>query len=679
MFKNLLILILVFVQLDCLAQSPWLQDRQIMELKEWSFRKGKLNYAEKFSLKDNNWEKVKLPHTYSMDAIEDIGYYKGHAWYRTVVEVPTSMSDGKVFLRFEAIGQEAEVYVNEKKVGKHIGAYSAFCYDITEHVRFGKSNLIAVNVNNAPSFKRIPVNDNLFNIYGGIYRPAYIFSTPKSNISPLHYASSGVFIELLENENNLAKLKISTHVNVNPESKEAAIEYTIKDADGKVVHSIKDQLKVEETNQVLTSIFEIKNPVLWQGRENPHIYTAEVKLRCDDTVDKVIETFGIRSFSFDPNYGCILNGEPYRLYGVCMHQEWEQVGPALLYEHHVKDMDLVDEIGATALRLSHYQHSEIVYNLADRKGIVAWAEIPFVHDYSGREGENAKHQLTELILQNYNHPSIFVWGLWNEVRAYHSPTEPCVGLTKELNEIAHKLDKTRLTTSASDRGMESNMGNISDLQAWNKYFGWYYGDYEDMAEWCDNSHKDYPNRPIGISEYGIGGNIHHQDALKLEKPVGNFFPEMEQTMYHELTWKIIKDRPFLWGTFVWNMFDFSVAGWNRGGIPSLNHKGLITFDRKTKKDAFYFYKANWSDEDVLYIAERRNDDRNSKSVSVKVYTNTDEVKLTINDKKVATKRLKSDINIITFDNVELILGDNVIAVESTDKKLKDEVKWTLLK
>ena len=331
-----------------------------------------------------------------------------------------------------------------------------------------------------------------------------------------------------------------------------------------------------------------------------------------------------------------------------MHQEWKQVGPALTKEQHITDMDLVDEIGATVLRLAHYQHSDIVYELSDKKGILTWAEIPFVHDYSGREGENAKQQLTELILQNYNHPSIFVWGLWNEVRALNSPDEPCVLLTKELNELAHKLDKTRITTSASDRGMVSNMGNITDLQAWNKYFGWYYGNYKDMGTWLDASHQAYPKRPLAISEYGVGGNIYHQDASKLEKPVGNYFPEMEQSNYHELTWKILKDRPYVWGTFVWNMFDFSVAGWNRGGIPSLNHKGLVTFDRAVKKDAFYFYKANWSEEPVLYIAERRNKERQTNLISVKVYTNLDEVALYVNSKK--NSHSKANIRHSCYEN-----------------------------
>jgi beta-galactosidase len=436
---------------------------------------------------------------------------------------------------------------------------------------------------------------------------------------------------------------------------------------------------LNDTNQVISSTVEIKNPILWNGRKNPHLYSVEAKLITENSMDPVVQNFGIRTYSFDANKGFILNNNPYRLYGVNMHQEWNQLGPALTESQHITDIDLVDEIGATAWRLAHYQHSDMVYELSDKKGILTWAEIPFVHDYSGREGENAKQQLTELILQNYNHPSIFVWGLWNEVRAHNSPEEPCVLLTKELNELAHTLDKTRLTTSASDKGMVSNMGNITDLQAWNKYFGWYYGDYKDMGTWLDASHQAYPERPLAISEYGIGGNIYHQDASKLEKPTGNYFPEMILSNYHELTWKILKDRPYVWGTFIWTMFDFSVAGWNRGGIPSLNHKGLVTFDRAVKKDAFFFYKANWSEEPVLYIAERRHKERPTNLISIKVYTNLDEVILYVNGNKTATEKLLSDIHVLTFENIKLAEGKNTITVVSKNKKLKDEVIWNLKK
>lgn len=677
MFRIIVLFLLFLVQNLCVGQVSFLQNRKTINLEEWSFRKGKLNYAEKFQISESDWKKVRVPHTYSMDAIENIGYYKGEAWYRTSVKIPISWQNECIFIRFEGVGQEAQVFVNEKKVGNHVGGYSAFCFEITDLIKLDKKNLIAVKVSNAPNFKRIPVDDNLFNHYGGIYRPVCVFSTPKCNISPTYYASPGLFVELKELKDNKAKLEIRTHISNTSNQKNAELDFTVKDASGKSLLFHKQQLDLNQSNQVAKSTLEIKNPILWNGRKDPYLYSVEAKLKTKNSVDSITQNLGIRTYSFDADKGFFLNNIPYRLYGVCMHQEWKQVGPALSKSQHIKDMELVHEIGATALRLAHYQHSDMTYQLTDEKGILVWTEIPFVHDYSGREGENAKQQLTELILQNYNHPSIFVWGLWNEVRAYQSPDEPCVLLTKQLNELAHQLDSTRPTISASDRGMESNMGNITDLQAWNKYFGWYYGDYNDMGSWLDKSHHDYPNRPLAISEYGVGGNIYQQDASKLEKPNGNYFPEIVQSNYHEITWKILKDRPYVWGTFIWNMFDFSVAGWNRGGIPSLNHKGLVTFDRKVKKDAFYFYKANWSKSPVLYIAERRHKDSHANLVSVKVYTNLDEVILYVNEEKIATQKMMSDIHVMKFENIKLALGTNIIMVKSKDKQIKDEVIWNL--
>lgn len=676
MFKIIPFFLIFLLQNPCNGQVSFLQNRDKINLQEWIFQKGKLNYAAKLLTSETNWEKVKVPHTYSMDAIEDIGYYKGEAWYRTTLEIPSSMLKERIFIRFEGVGQEAEVFVNEKNVGKHIGGYSAFCFEITNQVKIGKKNLIAVRVNNASNFKRIPVDDDLFNTYGGIYRPVCIFSTPNCNISPTYNASPGLFVELKELSKNNAKLEIRTHVSSPLINKNVQLEYTIKDANGNSVSSNKELFDLNQSNQVISSIIDIKKPILWNGRKNPYLYSVEAKLITENSIDRVTQYFGIRKYSFDANKGFLLNNENYSLYGVNMHQEWKQVGPALTEKQHITDMELVDEIGATALRLAHYQHSDIVYDLSDKKGILTWTEIPFVHDYSGREGENAKQQLTELILQNYNHPSIFVWGIWNEVTDLNNPNDPCVLLTKELNELAHKLDSTRPTTSASDKGMVSYMGNITDLQAWNKYFGWYYGDYKDMGPWLDASHKEFPERPLAISEYGVEANIYHQDVSKLEKPFGNYFPEMEQSKYHELTWKILKDRPYLWGTFIWTMFDMSVNVWNRGGIPHMNQKGLVTYDREVKKDAFYFYKANWSKEPVLYIAERRNDQRKTNLVSVKIYSNQEEVVLYVNDKKTATQKLKSDIDVIKFDSIKLAQGKNIITVFSKNKKLKDEVIWT---
>ena len=661
------------------AQVPCVKQRNFVNLTDWVFAKGVIYNAQKPNFNDSDWEKVAVPHTYSMDAIKEVGYYRGKAWYRTNINIPESMRGKQLFIRFEGVGHEATVYVNGKQQGAtHLGGYAAFCYDITQAAKVGANNQITVMVSNAPNYKRIPINDDLFNHYGGIYRPVQIFAAPKCNITPTYYASSGVFVELKKIEGELAKIEVRSHISNSTENPNATITYTVLDADDKAVTEKTQNIAVQG-DTVITETINIDKPKLWNGRKNPYLYSIDINLTQGDSQDKINQTFGLRTFEIEPAKGMFLNKKPYRVNGVCMHQEWQQVGPALTLEHHKKDMALIREIGATGLRLSHYQHSDITYQKADEMGLMVWAEIPFVHDYSGREGANAEQQLTELILQNYNHPSIYVWGLWNEVRAWDHADEACVTITKNLNTLANTLDPTRLTTSASDRDMIAPMTNLSNIQAWNKYYGWYYGEYEDMANWLDEEHKAYPKIPLGISEYGIGGNIYQQDTSQLEKPSGNYFPEPEQTKYHQLTWKVIQDRPFIWGTFIWNMFDFSVAGWNRGGIKNLNHKGLVTYDRSVKKDAFYFYKANWSNEPMVYIAEVRNTERTTARTQVKVFTNQEKVTLTLNGKKVATKKQSGVMNTIIFSAINLQEGKNIIEVSAQKDKeiIKHKAVWNL--
>ncbi|NME71062.1 glycoside hydrolase family 2 protein [Flammeovirga aprica] len=662
------------------AQVPFIKERKPIALTDWKFSKGVIYNAQTVGFNDASWEKVKVPHTFSMDAINDVGYYRGVAWYRHKIRLPYSMKEERIFIRFEGVGQEAVVHVNGKKVGQHIGGYSAFCYEITDVVEVGKENSIVVKASNAPNFQRIPVDDALFNHYGGIYRPVHIFSTPPQNIKPTFFASSGVFVEVKDLKKDVASLEIRTHLSSKTNADHSILDLKVLDKEKKVITEKNRTINLLSGDSIVISNTEIPYPIRWDGRKNPYLYTVEVSLNSGQKTDKVAQTFGIKSFKVDAEKGAILNEKPYRIYGVAMHQEWKDRGPALLPENHKKDMEMVNEIGATGLRLSHYQHSDITYQLADEMGLMVWAEIPFVHNYSGRERQNAIQQLKELIYQNYNHPSIYAWGLWNEVRAWKSKDEPCVILTEELNQITHQIDKTRLTVSASDRGMESNMGNISDLQAWNKYYGWYYGEYADMAKWLDDARKEYPSIALGISEYGVGGNIYQQDISRLEKPIGNYFPEQIQTQYHETTWKIIKDRPFVWSSFVWNMFDFSVAGWNRGGIKNLNHKGLVTFDRKVKKDAFYFYKANWSDSPVLHIAEARNDQRTEANTSVKVFTNLDKVTLKVNGKTIQKKKLTNDMHTVLFENITLKKGKNSIEVLGNNGKeiYSHKAEWFLV-
>lgn len=676
MKKQLLYLIVLLLNVNHLSsQVPHIQTRNHLTLSDWTFKKGIYNGAEKSEYNAADWATIKVPHTYSMDAINGLGYYRGQAWYRTMITVPESMKGERLFLRFEGVGHEVEIFINGKKTGKHVGGYSAFCFDVTDALN-EQNNLIALKVSNKPNFRRIPVNDELFNQYGGVYRPVHLFSTPQAHIDPNYYASPGVFVETKKLTAQLAELEVRVHINNTSANSEAEISYTILDEKGNKVWSKKQELELENKLTVAEQV-SIENPRRWNGRKDPHLYTLQVLLKTKTSTDTVTQKFGIRNFAVDPNQGFMLNENNYPLYGVAMHEEWQQVGPALTKEHHQTDLALIDEIGATALRLSHYQHSDISYVLSDEIGLVLWSEIPYVHNWSGREGGNAKQQLNELILQNYNHPSICFWGLWNEVRSWAGKETPAVKLTEGLQKLAKELDPTRLTTSASDKKMDSPMSRISDLQSFNKYYGWYGGAADYLGTWLDETHKAFPDDPLCVSEYGAGGNLLHQDIKKLEKPKGAYFAEQFQTEYHETSWKLLKDRPFVWGSFVWNMFDFSVAGWNRGGTPNLNHKGLITYDRKTKKDAFYFYKANWSADPVLYLAERRHTHRTQREATIKVFTNLPKVTLYVNEKKIATKSLTSDLATIKFSEVILKEGKNKIEVRNEETGLTDVVYWEI--
>ncbi|MFY0607615.1 MAG: hypothetical protein JXR10_12940 [Cyclobacteriaceae bacterium] len=657
------------------AQSQFLESRFSELLVDWKYIKGVQYNAASNEYDDSDWQDVQVPHTYSLDAINEVGYYKGEVWYRTAYSLPIAEQDKRVFIRFQAVGQEAVVYINGQRVGQHIGGYSAFCYEITNQIIKGSVNLIAVQVNNKPSYKRIPANDELFNHYGGIYRPVEIFTTPQANISPLIYASPGIFVTQKSLGENAATVEIKTYLSHtgNKNGDEYKLNYVLKNQKGESVASKQVSIKSIDHLDTLVEQFSISNPIRWNGKKQPHLYNVSITLKSEDFTDQVSQYFGLRSYHIDDNKGFILNDKPYRLQGVAMHQEWQQTGPALSPEQHKEDFSIIREIGASSVRLSHYQHSDATYENADRYGILLWTEIPFVHDYTGREQSNAKQQLRELIHQKYNHPSIYAWGIWNEVRAWVSKDEPPVALTKELVNLAHTLDPNRFTVSASDRGLISNMGNITDYQAWNKYYGWYYGEYEDMAKWLDDSRAEYPDINLGISEYGIGGNIYQQDRSKLEKPSGRYFPEPEQTRYHEITWNIIKDRPFVWSSYVWNLFDFSVASWNRGGIPNLNHKGLVTYDRSTKKDAFYYYKSQWSDQPTLHITGRRDSLKDEKVTNIKVFTNCSALTLWVNGKKTANQKIPSTVRVAIFENIELEEGTNQIKVVSKDKKIEDEI------
>jgi beta-galactosidase len=461
---------------------------------------------------------------------------------------------------------------------------------------------------------------------------------------------------------------------------EALLKTRIINREGKTV--TEDQYRIVlENNSELTTVrhFHLDRPYLWNAKANPYLYTLNVRLEDlqNNILDEVDQPFGLRFYRVDKDSGLILNGRPFALYGVCRHQEWEGLGPALSDKHHEKDVDFMLELGATGVRLAHYQQADKMYSLCDEKGLVVWAEIPNTPIYRkhSRYLENCKDQLTELIKQNINHPSIFFWGLYNEIDI------PTADL-RILHDTAKRLDPYRLTTQA-DFSQVSEKHFVTDVAAWNWYYGWYYGQFGDYTPWFNQLHRDHPTLIAGLSEYGAGGCISQQqeNPARPDANKGRFFPEQYQRLYHEKVWSEIKDRKDIWCKFVWNLADFSWTTVRRGDRDFINHKGLITHDRKVKKDAFYFYKANWSDEPVLYIASRRNTERKEAYVPIEVYTNLDEVDLLIDSVLISKKSIDSDIHKIIWEHIELKPGRNQINVigYKGNKKFTDACEWNYLK
>ena len=623
----------------------------------------------------NSTQRISLPHTWNApDALSGkLDYKRGIGNYEKDLYISPEWKGKRLFLYFEGVNSVADLFINGKYRGEHRGGYSAFTFEITDDVEYGTDNKILVRVNNAEQFDIMPLVGD-FNFYGGIYRDVSLIITEPTCISLLDYASPGVYLTQKSVTEKQAHIVATVKLSNAATTKQVNVKVTVKDHD----KTIQEMNAHSEGEAIIP--FTIQNPRLWNGREDPFMYRAEISLwENDKLLDKVIQPLGIRYYRVDPDNGFFLNGKHLPLYGVCRHQDRAEIGNALRSMHHEEDTKLMLEMGVNAVRLAHYQQAEYMYDLMDQSGIITWAEIPFIGpggyaDKGFIDSEafkkNGEEQLKELIRQNYNHPSICFWGLFNELT--ERGDNPVTYIT-ELNELAHSEDPTRLTTSASNQNGGLNF--ITDCIAWNRYDGWYGGMPDALAKFLDQTHNQYPQLRIAISEYGAGASIYHQsDSLKRPNPAGWWHPENWQTFYHIENWKIIHERPFVWGSFIWNMFDFGAAHRREGDRPGINDKGLVTFDRKYKKDAFYFYKANWNKTDpMVHLAEKRCDMRPTAQQNFMAFTNLPEVELFVNGKSMG-KQKPDRYAIVKWEQIELPLGKNTILVQSTTK---DKVSDTM--
>lgn len=636
---------------------------------KWAFSK---EATEAPKVMPQKWYWVSLPHTWNDIDGQDGGndLYRGTSFYAKELEKIDLPKADKYYLELNGANSSATVYVNGKKLASHEGGYSTWRVNITDVLE--DKNLFVVEVDNSQNDRVYPQNAD-FTFYGGLYRDVNIIAVNNSHFDLEYYGGPGIKVtpEVVDKSANV-EVEVFTTNALDTQK----LNYILKDREGNIIAQ-------KETSASETKVtFEIENVHLWHGKKDPYLYSAEVCLKENDEIlDNVSTRFGCRTFKIDPELGFILNGEEYPLRGVSRHQDRWGVGNALLKEHHEEDMDMICELGATTIRLAHYQHDQYFYDLCDEKGMVVWAEIPYISTHMPNGRENTISQMKELITQNYNHPSIVVWGLSNEITMSGESTEDLRENHVILNDLAHEMDKTRLTTIAcvSMCSMDDPYVQIPDVVSYNHYFGWYGGDTSMNGPWFDEFHAKYPNIPIGCSEYGCEALNWHTS-----NPEQGDYTEEYQAYYHEELIKQFFTRKYMWATHVWNMFDFGADSRNEGGENGQNHKGLVTFDRKYKKDSFYAYKAWLSDEPFVHICGKRYVDRVEETTKVTVYSNQPEVELFANG--VSLGRQSSPEHFFYFEvpnmgetTLEAIAGDckdnsfiRKVEVFNEDYRLKEK-------
>lgn len=621
----------------------------------WYFSKGDIKLED---FKKEEFELINLPHTYNNIDGQDGGndYYRGYATYIKEFQRPGESEE--ILIEFKGVGQSAEVYLNNHLLGRHDGGYSTFRFNITDYLE--DNNYLLVKVDNTVNEVVYPQTAD-FTFYGGIYRDVTLIAVNKEHFDLLDHGSSGL--------------------KVTPKLKEgkAFVELEARVTGGTEVRFRIDdyRLNVPVVNNKAKGVIEIDNPHLWDGLNDPYLYEVTALLYLNEERKACASVkFGIREYFVDPDKGFFLNGREYPLRGVSKHQDRLGVGNAVSKENLREDIELIKEVGANTIRLAHYQHDQYFYDLCDEVGMVVWAEIPYISRHMPTGKENTLSQMEELIKQNYNHPSIVCWGLSNEITiGGGAESESLLGNHNELNDLAHELDKTRLTTMAHvmNQDPHGSIIDIPDIASYNHYYGWYVGDTSGYAKFFDKFHEEHPNHPIGLSEYGADAN----PKLHSINPKKGDYTEEYQCKYHEEVLAFINERPYLWATHVWNMFDFAADARKEGDNPGRNQKGLVTMDRKLKKDSFYLYKSYWNKEDkFVHICSRRYINRHEDVTKVKVYSNLNEVSLYVDNELFETKKGNNifvfEVPINSTHHIKAIAGEYSDEIEIKHVLEKDE-------
>lgn len=599
-----------------------------------------------FTGPDGKTTAVDLPHTWNNIDGQDGGndYWRGICIYKTRFAAPAfDKNTQQVWLQFEGVNASAKVTLNGVEVTRHDGGYSTFRADVT--ALLADSNELIVEADNSKNDRVYPQKAD-FTFYGGIYRDVSLLVVNRNHIALGYLGGPGVQITPTVNGAN-ADIEVKTWMEGDGE-----VEFSIYDAAGAEVLTGKGR----------DTTVTLERPHLWDGVRDPYLYTCAVRLVLNGEVqDEVRQRFGVRSFSVDPKQGFFLNGRPYPLHGVSRHQDRKGLGNAITREMHDEDMQLIKELGANTIRLAHYQHDQYFYDLCDEAGMVVWAEIPYISEHMPNGRENTISQMKELIVQNYNHACIVCWGVSNEITISTKDNRDMRDNHHVLNDLCHEMDKTRLTTLACYAmcGPFNPVAHITDLVSWNLYLGWYVPGLFLNDLWMEFFHLCYPNRALGFSEYGAEGmpNLHSSHPRRGDHT------EEYQAIYHEYMLRCFDRHKWLWATHVWNMYDFAADARDQGGEPGMNHKGLVTFDRKTKKDSFYIYKAWWSDEPFVHICSKRYTDRTENEIEVKVYSNQKNVTLYVDGERLAEQEgehiFKFRVKLNGETKVQAVAGDSI--------------------
>lgn len=668
--------LLAALAMPCQAESA----RQAFPLDQtWRFHLGDAPSAAQEAFDDSDWTEVRLPHTWNGADGEDGGdhYYRGPGWYRVTFQRPNNAD--RLWLEFDGAALVTQAWVNGAPVGRHEGGYARFRFDITDAVR-EEENILAVRVDNAPAPHIAPLGGD-FTVFGGLYRAARLVAVDSLHVDLADYGGPGVYMTARNVTKQAADLSFVTRLaNDTSQSQRVNVRVTLANASGETVATADASLTLAAGARGETTLqARLRNPRLWRGRTDPHLYhlTAEVIDSRGQVRDRVKVRTGVRSIQFDSEDGFELNGEKYSLHGVNYQLGGRPGRGVAARDFEInEDFEIMNEMGATAIRFAHMQHDQRAYELANELGLAVWTEAPLVAKAADDPAfsENLAQQMRELIRQNRNHPSVIVWGIGNEVYAADETAQAAIAL---MQKVAKEEDPSRPTVYA--HCCQDDLHRIAltaDLGAYNRYYGWYENELAHIADWADELHARAPDRPFAVSEYGAGASIlHQQTPPERPRPDGGWHPEQYQTRFHEVYWRALRDRPFIWGKFIWVAFDFASDGRNEGDRPGINDKGLVTYDRAVRKDAYYWYQANWSDAPMAHIRDRRMATRYDDKAAIRVYSNLKKLTLAVNHETVSTIRVID--HEAQWTDVPLAPGLNRIEIRDGSNIL-DVVYWQRL-